>query len=843
MEDISKHYRLICLICMMIAAFGLSAVQGENPLSGKSVEGILSAEEYQLIDEMLGELQLSPEDLNFEKDWDLSTQGKSPSLLRALQEPYQGLDLLQKIRENCAMAKENPGIATLLSRLSNHASGMPEKLEVYFYYHDFYARKWQKEVRKPQDIFKFYETMLDSLVPTLSGAYSDYNKDSWGMLLAWLHSALMESEDKADNEAFFARHGFPQADSISTETISELLLRLQQSKLQEAAMQFLAASQVIGEGAGKLNFKNRKPLVKKSFYGTMIIGSKADDLYKPDKYRSPVILMLEPGGNDRYELAFNTGWDNYCYLLLDYQGNDSYLNAETGALFYAMSGLGYAQDLQGDDIYRSGNFSFASLMGINVFVDDSGNDLYDSGLFSQGASALGCSVLLDKQGRDSYRATGLSQGFGSHQACGALLDFEGADSYETGGKYTHAPLMPNDFRSMGQGMGFGFRPDFAGGLGLLYDGKGNDRYQGGVYAQGVGYWYAVGMLIDENGNDVYNAIYYPQGSGIHLACGYLYDGAGDDAYYSRNGPGQGAGHDWGQGILIDSAGNDAYSIQGGNGLGLSNSVGIFVDKSGNDRYERKETQNYGSGAYSRSTGSLGLFLDLGGSDSYPDSTMADGKTWKKGSYGIGKDIFTPEETKAKEELTMLEEPAADAPIAEIFAAASEWEVGSAVNRVKKAREIMLSRANEAADYIVENKLTTDSGLEYRALEALTKGNKDFLQRLFQFTNDPDSLKAKNAMSLIAGVGDSTLIVPVRAHLTEKRYITACLSLLGSIKSEESVKLLSEYSFHPSERYRYLVARSLRSIDSPSATKALNDMAGDSSFLVKALIWQWRKEKR
>jgi hypothetical protein len=85
---------------------------------------------------------------------------------------------------------------------------------------------------------------------------------------------------------------------------------------------------VIGEGAGKLNFKNRKPLVKKSFYGTMIIGSKADDLYKPDKYRSPVILMLEPGGNDRYELAFNTGWGNYCYLLLDYQGIDSYLNAK-----------------------------------------------------------------------------------------------------------------------------------------------------------------------------------------------------------------------------------------------------------------------------------------------------------------------------------------------------------------------------------------------------------------------------------------------------------------------------------------------------------------------------------
>jgi hypothetical protein len=104
--------------------------------------------------------------------------------------------------------------------------------------------------------------------------------------------------------------------------------------------------------------------------------------------------------------------------------------------------------------------------------------------------------------------------------------------------------MPNDYRTMGQGMGFGMRPDYAGGLGLLYDKSGNDKYIGGVYAQGVGYWYATGILIDESGNDVYNAIYYPQGSGIHLASGILYDGAGDDTYYSRNGPGQGAGHDW-----------------------------------------------------------------------------------------------------------------------------------------------------------------------------------------------------------------------------------------------------------------------------------------------------------
>jgi len=803
----------------------------------------LSPQYYRNLDEMLGELQLNAADLNYEKDWDLSTQWKSRQLLKALQEPYQGLDLVQQMREGCADAATYEGIARLLDRLFTTALDRQEGIGTYLHYRDYYNALWQKDVRRPKDIFRFYENLLDNTIPVLANTFSDLDKDSWQSLMAWLHGALMESDDKAANDEFFTQNGFPPADSVSADKVSELLKGIYEPSLQLAALQFLAGSEVLAANAQNLRFTSRKPVVKTGYYGTMIIGGCGDDLYKQGQFRKPVILLIEPNGNDRYELDINTGWDNYTYLQIDYHGNDVYENTKTGALFYALSGLGYALDCEGNDVYRGGNFSFASLLGANLHLDNSGDDLYDSGLFSQGAALLGCSLLIDRNGRDSYRATGLAQGFGSYRAAGALLDFEGADTYEVGGRYLHTPLMPNDFRSMGQGMGFGFRPGYAGGLGLLYDKQGNDHYLGGVYAQGVGYWYAVGMLIDESGNDVYNAIYYPQGSGIHLACGYLYDGEGDDNYYSRNGPGQGAGHDWGQGILIDAAGNDAYSIPGGNGLGLSNSVGIFVDKKGNDRYERKESQNYGSAAYSRSTGGIGLFLDGGGTDQYPDSTMADGTTWKKGTYGIGRDVAGAAEPVAESSLTMLDPPSEDAPIEDIFAAASEWEVGSAVNRVKKAREIMLNRASEATDYALENKLATDSGLEYRALETLTSGSKDFLARLFAYTDDPDSLKAKNALSLIAGVGDSTLIEPVRKHLDKQQYVTACISLLGSVKTHESVELLKNYAFHPSERYRYLTARSLKQINSPEAIASLENMAGDSSFLVKALIRKAREERK
>lgn len=843
MQKVTVQYCRICLICLMIAAIGLSAAPVETPQSAQSATGILSEREYQLIDEMLGEIQLNPNDLNYEKDWDLSTKGKSRQLLRALQEPYQGLDLVQRMRQGCSEGTSEEGLGRLLDSMFAVALDRANAMQQYYKFRDIYMAQWQKEVRKPKDIFRFYEKTLDDLIPTLNGAYSDLNKDDLSALLAWMHAALMESDDKTANEAYFAKQGFPPADSIDTERIKELLDTIHEPALQKAALQFLAASQVIAENADKLKYNNKKALVKVNFYGTMVIGGTGDDHYLQNSFKNPLILLIEPRGNDRYELDINTGWNNYTYLVIDYQGDDSYLNRKTGGLFYTMSGLGISLDYSGNDVYRSGDFSFASLLGVGLHLDKQGFDFYESGLFSQAAALLGCNILLDNSGNDSYRATTLAQGFGSYRGCGALLDYTGSDTYDLGGKYTHAPLMPNDFRSMGQGMGFGFRSDYAGGLGLLYDAKGNDRYLGGVYAQGVGYWYAVGMLIDEGGNDVYNAIYYPQGSGIHLACGYLYDGAGDDAYYSRNGPGQGAGHDWGQGILIDASGNDAYSIPGGNGLGLSNSVGIFIDKAGNDRYERKESQNYGSGAYSRSTGSLGIFLDEAGTDSYPDSTMADGKTWKKGTYGVGRDLPSLAEAETKTEVTMLEAPLPDAPIAEIFAAASEWEVGSAVDRVKKAREIMLNRADETQVYVLDKKLATDSGLEYRALEALTKGSKAFLEALFDYTEDEDSLKAKNAMSLIAGVGDSTLIVPIRKHLQSKRYVTACLSLLGSIKTGESISILNEYALHPSERYRYIVARSYKQIGTPEATKALENMAGDSSFLVKALIRQAREERK
>ncbi|MDD4310071.1 MAG: HEAT repeat domain-containing protein [Candidatus Cloacimonetes bacterium] len=817
----------------------MATVGAITPIFEQKPLSILGQQELEQLNDLLHREGFKLESLSFEKDWDLSTKGKSAWHIAALQNPLLGMRQIQDLRFSCAETELPTLAAELLNKFSTIAWDTPDAMEIYRDSKQHYTACFLKEVKKPADIFAYYTKYMQELSPSIREAYSKLSTNQLSSLKSLLLSSVIEEEDVKRYAGLLGKT--EEMDSDNAETLINLSSLINEASLQRSSLQFLALSDVIAENAINLKLTNRKPIIKESEFGLMILGTKGSDTYNSAKIKAlnhkSVCLLIDPSGDDVYEFSLNTGKGNPGYLLIDYCGNDVYRSTKPAEMFFSFAGNGVSYDMAGNDIYQLDDFAFSSCVGSNIHFDASGDDTYRSGLFSSGAAILGVSLLIDMEGRDRYMASGMAQGFGGFRAVGSLLDYSGADLYQVGGKYLHAPLMPNDFRSMGQGMGFGMRPDLAGGLGLLYDKAGNDQYLGGVYAQGVGYWYATGVLIDEAGNDVYNAVYYPQGSGIHLASGFLYDGGGDDAYYSRNGPGQGAGHDWGLGVLVDESGNDAYSIHGGNGLGLSNSVGIFVDKKGNDRYERNEAQNYGNAAASRSSGGLGIFLDTGGKDSYPDSLMADGKNWKKGVYGLGKDVelypisSSPDEPEVVQDSLVAENAAIDA----VFAAAAEWEVGSSIQRVRAARKVLSQRSQEAQEYMVNNKLNSKSGLEYRALEAFLKDNPGFKAKLYDFVLDADSLKAKTAMSLIAGTGDAALLVPIKQHLQNKRYVTSCLSLLGSIKSSESVEILRSYTFHPSERYRYLTARSLLQISTPQSLSALSNMSYDESFLVQALI--------
>ncbi len=824
-----KETDLMRIILCLAAVFACVTMLGAAPLLGPA--------EHIALEEMLRTANLDPSALSFEKDWDLSTKYKLDWQLRQLQDPWRGLEDMAELRDHCRL--DGP---EALPALLRHLGGIAGNLDgdkfssLYPASKALFEGQLAAQVKKPEDLFAWLESAFNYLETELEPAFAAFGPEEKRMLLSFWHWQFIESEEIDRYSAYYQDKGLPKYGDLDEKLVRELIGQLDAPALLNAGIEFLAMSDALLERAQTLNFTHKIILSRKTKHGLMLIGTAGDDVYGRQGYLD-ICFLLDPAGDDRYEAGLKTTADKAFCLQIDLAGDDIYRNAEPAAMFHSSFGLGRACDLGGNDLYQTGDFSFSAFMGIDLHQDLAGDDIYQSGLFAQGAAMCGTALLIDSAGNDSYQASVSGQGFGSTRGAGALLDSEGADNYSLGGKYYHEPLMPLDFITLGQGMGLGLRPDLAGGLGLLFDGVGNDRYLGGVYAQGSGYWYSTGALIDTAGNDIYSAVYYPQGSGIHLACGFLIDAEGDDAYQSRHGPGQGAGHDWAVGVLIDGAGNDSYSIEGGNGLGLTNSVGLFVDRSGNDRYERVNPQNYGGANFARSAGGIGLFLDAGGTDSYPDSLKANNKTWQSGTYGVGRDAeISPAAKSAVEELAEAAAlPDSTDSIDSIFAAASEWEVGSAVQRVRAARDILLSRAGEAIPYVLANKLNTTSGLEYRALEALAGASDDFVRELYGVIDLPDSLAAKNALSLISGVGDSLLVEPVERLLAQKKYETACIAVLAGVNTGRSVELLRDYIFHPSERFRYLAARSLKQLKHPSARAALELMRQDRSFLVQSLL--------
>ncbi|MEO0148861.1 MAG: hypothetical protein ABIL23_00320 [candidate division WOR-3 bacterium] len=173
---------------------------------------------------------------------------------------------------------------------------------------------------------------------------------------------------------------------------------------------------------------------------------------------------------------------------------------------------------------------------------------------------------------------------------GILVDAEGDDVYklEDSAIVFPSPQSPKHNTSLGQGMGFGERRDFyngkslGGGLGMLVDINGDDRYYSHVFSQGSGYWLGIGVLYDGGGNDAYSGVWYSQGASAHFGIGALYDLKGDDVYFSSISTSQGVGHDFSYGILFDGEGRDTYTC--GNlclGSGNAQGVGVFWDMDGN----------------------------------------------------------------------------------------------------------------------------------------------------------------------------------------------------------------------------------------------------------------------
>lgn len=306
-------------------------------------------------------------------------------------------------------------------------------------------------------------------------------------------------------------------------------------------------------------------------------------------------------------------------------------------------GIGLLFDLgDADDVYRSPRMSQGyAWLGVGALYDAGGDDTYHAEAYSQGAAEFGVALLLDAGGGDRYTAYHGAQGYAYARAVGALVDARGDDVY-----FMHpsdvlywSPQDPGGSNStLGQGAGFGRRADFtpdrtfmSGGLGVLRDRAGADRYTAGIFAQATGYWYGAGLLVDSAGDDHYDGQWYVQSGAAHFGVSALIEGGGADTFNAtarRQNVAIGGGHDFSASVFVDRAGDDDYRAPGLSfGTGNDGGAGLFFDAAGDDRYDATNDRSFGNASappddsFRVGAGTYGLFMDADGADTHARPTV------------------------------------------------------------------------------------------------------------------------------------------------------------------------------------------------------------------------------
>ena len=387
-----------------------------------------------------------------------------------------------------------------------------------------------------------------------------------------------------------------------------------------------------------------KPVALTTRLGAVIVGTPGADVYT-----NGALLILDPGGDDRYagDAAVANGLKGQrLAAVLDLAGNDRYDGAGLLGQGSALFGLAVLLDLSGDDRYEAAySGQGAALFGAAWLEDGAGSDFYKARGFAQAAGIAGLGVLRDLDGCDIYTVGLAGQAYAGVRGAGFLVDEAGDDRYLAGNVEPDWERFEDRFVSLAQGFAIGLRPFAGGGVAALVDLKGNDTYVADVYGQGVSYWYSAGFLLDAAGNDTYRVYQYGQGTGIHLSLGLLADDGGNDVY-SGFALVQGSAHDYAVGMLFARAGNDVYTAESSaQGRAINNSFALLVDGAGNDAYfgaRPEECQGIGHDGGPRQYGSLSILMDLGGTDSYSCGATNNGMLARP-SFGIVYDVETAPE--------------------------------------------------------------------------------------------------------------------------------------------------------------------------------------------------------
>ncbi len=367
--------------------------------------------------------------------------------------------------------------------------------------------------------------------------------------------------------------------------------------------------------------------------GWVVIGAAGDNRYDLAK----LAIVIDVGGDDQYHAS---GLRLGVSAVIDFAGNDRYAGTPEQGPASALLGISLIDDRAGNDRYEGGLLSAgAAMFGASLLLDRAGNDTYVGSEWSIGAGMYGAGFLFDLGGgADTYIGEFLCQGVGGPLGLGVLVDEGGRDLYRANGPQPSGYGTPAVYNAFSQGIGFGYRMYGAGGIGILSDLGGDDRYEAGEFAQGGGYYYALGILHDAGGRDLYYGNRYAQGFGVHQGFGILADDSGNDTYWAMTAAGQGAAWDVGAGLLIDRGGDDSYQADGlAQGGASMQGIAMLIDLGGRDRYDAAggatQGQSGGNQYHYKSTGALSfsVLLDQGGGEDVYSQGRTNGATTATGS--------------------------------------------------------------------------------------------------------------------------------------------------------------------------------------------------------------------
>ncbi len=525
-----------------------------------------------------------------------------------------------------------------------------------------------------------------------------------------------------------------------------------------------------------------------------------------------------------------------------------YYSSETCPLGAGVMGIGFLIDLKGDDLYQGQDFAFGTgFFGVGFLLDREGNDRYISGMFTQGAGAMGLGILCDREGNDLYQTALYSQGFGFVGGGGLLLDYRGNDTFFSGNVVPDDREESGAYQTFSQGFGFGIRPFASGGIGILYNGEGNDSYEGSYFSQGSAYWLSIGMLIDKKGNDRYKARRYSQGAGTHWAIGALIDYEGNDRYSSW-GVSQGCGHDRSIGIIWDGQGDDHYISEWlSQGAGNDSGRGLLIDEKGNDTYEAGTDGTQGCGKFDerRDEGSIGLLVDGGGEDTFSGQGR-DKKLWKKGQWGGGIDYKGYLPAIRKESFRKSFAMASPSPLG-----SSEIKMDKAWDHFilpelegslwtggewTKAAEALVKQGPSVIPALLKYLEIKNVNVQRTLEETFKKMGKEYLRDVHSFVqrDDIEKVKKRFLLYLLGDIGNPESKEIFLKYLNDEDHSLQSMALRGLYKLKETPSLEEAFRLSKSENMdvrRYLCL-SLQSDQNPKWIPLLTGFLKDPDFNVR-----------